>query len=171
MDEEIALFPLVFERTPHFGFQSPGSASRFMSEQHEAMQYKSIALLKFWQASLGKDELTSEESTTFIRTVKELVELYHEHVRKENEIIYTTANDDLLSPQDRQDMIEKIRGNRSEIVQTAYLGFEEPTYTLKGYTPVIVTGENEDAVSEEMIETEEEEEEQEDGDESKTDRH
>src|SRR5689334_18950687 len=35
MDEELALFPVVFEKTPHFGFQSPDSAKRFIEEQHE----------------------------------------------------------------------------------------------------------------------------------------
>jgi hemerythrin-like domain-containing protein len=158
MDEELALFPVVFEKSPHFGFQSPGSAARFMQDQHESMQYKSIALLKFWQTTMGKDQLTSDESTQFIHTAKELVELYREHVRRENEIIYTVANDDLLTPQDRLDIIEKVRENRSEIVQTAYLDFEEPTYTLKGYNPVIVAGESDDAVSGQTLESDDEEE-------------
>ncbi len=160
MDEELSLFPVVFAKTPHFGFQSPGSAKQFIEEQHEVMQYKSIALLKFWQTALGKDELSSDESTTFIHTAKELVELYREHIRKENEIIYTAANDDLLSPQERQDIIEKVRENRSEVVQTPYLDFEEPMYTLRGYNPVIVAGEESDAVSESEIESDDEQDEE-----------
>ena len=158
MDEEIALFPVVFAKTPHFGFQSPGSAKEFIEDQHEIMQYKSIALLRFWKESLAKDELSSDESTMFIHTAKELVELYREHIRKENEIIYTIANDELLSPQERQDIIEKVRENRSEVVQTPYLDFEEPIFTLKGYSPVIVSGDSEDAVSGSTIESEDDEE-------------
>lgn len=158
MDEELALFPVVFEKTPHFGFQSPESANRFIEEQHQIMQFKSIGLLRFWKESLAKNELTSDESTTFIRNAKELVELYREHIRKENEIIYTVANDDLLSPQERQDIIELVRENRSEIVQTPYIAFEEPTYTLKGYAPVIVSGGDSDAVSDSSIASEEEDE-------------
>ncbi|MFI5263288.1 MAG: hemerythrin domain-containing protein [Candidatus Kapaibacterium sp.] len=161
MDEEVALFPVVVEKIPHFGFQSPDSAKRFIEDQHEMLQYKSGALLRFWKESLGKNELSSDESTTFVRNAKELISLYREHVRKENEIIYTLANDELLSPQERQDVIEKIRENRSEVVQTAYLDFEEPTYTLKGYKPIIVSGGGEDAVSESTLESENEEEESE----------
>ena len=47
---------------------------------------------------------------------------------------------------------------RSEVVQTDFLGFEEPTYSLKGYTPVIVTADDGDAISETMIESEDEDE-------------
>jgi hemerythrin-like domain-containing protein len=161
MDEEIALFPVVVEKIPHLGFQSPDSAKRFIEDQHEMLQYKSTALLRFWKESLAKNELTSDESTTFIHNAKELIALYREHIRKENEIIYTLAHDELLSPQERQDIIEKIRENRSEVVQTAYLDFEEPTYTLKGYTPVIVSENGRDVISESTIEPDDEEEEEE----------
>ncbi|MEP7233905.1 MAG: hemerythrin domain-containing protein [Ignavibacteriota bacterium] len=153
-DEENALFPVVFEKTPHVGFQGAIAPNRFMQDEHELLQYKSIALLRFWKQALSKDELTSEDSTTFIQTAKELIGNYREHVRKENEIIYTVANDELLTPQERQDIIERVRQNRSVIVQTDYLAFDEPTYTLKGYSPQIVT-EGGDAISGSSLEGEE----------------
>lgn len=158
IDEEMALFPIVFEKIPHFGFQSPDSAKQFIEGQHEVMQFKSIALLRFWKQSLAKTELTSDESTTFIQTAKELVALYREHIRRENEIIYTVANDELLSPQERQQIIKMVRENRSEVVQTPYMDFDEPTFTLKGYKPIIVSQEDADAVSDSKISLEDDEE-------------
>src|SRR5947209_16038008 len=48
MDEEQALFPLIFHKIPHLGFQQQSSPIRFIEQQHELMQQHSISLLKMW---------------------------------------------------------------------------------------------------------------------------
>jgi len=160
-DEEEALFPIVLEKVPHIGFQQENSPMRFIQEQHQVMQLRSIDLLRIWKQTLAKNEISDEDAGKFILGVKELVGIYREHVRRENEIIYTTANDELLSPQEREEILGKIRELHGKQVISDYLPFDEPTFSLSGYAPVIVSGENEDAVSEQTVELEDDDEENE----------
>ncbi len=157
IDEENSLFPLVLEKLPHIGFQQDTTPMRFIHEQHEVMLIRSTALLRLWRQTLEKNEITDDEATQFLSGAKELTGILREHIRRENEVIYTTANDELLSPADRQQILESVRENHNKEVQTAFLAFDEPTYTLKGYSPVIVSGEREDAVSDTTIDSEDEE--------------
>ena len=157
IDEEVSLFPVVMEKIPRIGFQQSGSPFRFIHEQHEMMLQRSGELLRIWRQTLIKNELTDDEATKFISGAKELLEIIREHIRKENEIIYTTANDEFLSPAERQQILEEIRENHNKEVQTSFLAFDEPTYTLKGYAPVIVSGEDSDVVSDSTIEADDDE--------------
>src|SRR5207302_3312007 len=72
MDEEEALFPIIFEKVPHVGFQQRSSPIRFIEEQHTVMQQHSIDLLKIWRQTIAKDEITDEEANRFILGAKEL---------------------------------------------------------------------------------------------------
>ena len=157
IDEENSLFPLVLEKLPRIGFQQNTTPMRFIHEQHEVMLIRSTELLRLWRQTLEKNELTDDEATQFLSGAKELTGILREHIRRENEVIYTTANDELLSPADRQQILEGVRENHNKAVQTAYLGFDEPTYTLKGYSPVMISGDREDAVSDSSIESDDEE--------------
>jgi hemerythrin-like domain-containing protein len=160
-DEELALFPVIFEKVPHVGFQMQNSPIRFIHEQHDMMQMRSVELLKIWRQTLAKNELTDEEANRFILGAKELAEIYREHIRRENEIIYTTANDELLSPQEREAVMGMIREHHSKEVITPYFDYEAPVISDPFYRPVIVAGgANEDAVSEEELEVENDEDEE-----------
>jgi len=159
MDEEEALFPLIFEKVPHVGFQQPSSPIRFIEEQHTAMQQHSIELLKIWRQTIAKDEISDDEANKFILGAKELAAIYREHIRRENEIIYTTANDELLSPQERQNIIEKIREMHGKEVISGMFDYEAPVFSDPSYKPTYVAGaDNEDAVSDEEFEVEDEDE-------------
>jgi hemerythrin-like domain-containing protein len=160
-DEEEALFPLIFEKIPHVGFQQASSPIRFIHEQHDAMQMHSLDLLRIWKQTLAKNELSDDDANQFILGAKELAAIYREHVRRENEIIYTTANDELLSPQDRVNILAIIREHHAKEVIMPYFDYEAPVITDPFYKPVIVAGdENEDAVSQQELEVEGEEEEE-----------
>jgi hemerythrin-like domain-containing protein len=148
----------VLERVPHVGFQQSTTPTRFIHEQHEMMQLRANELILLWKKTLEKNEITNEEATQFIMGARELVTIFREHMRRENEVIYTTANDELLSPADRQKILEMIRENNSKEVMSDYLAYDQPTYSLTGYSPVIVTGDGQDAVSEEAIESDDDEE-------------
>ncbi len=156
IDEELALFPFMMDKIPHVGFQQSSSPIRFIQEQHEVMLLRATELLRIWKQTLAKNEITNDEATQFIMGARELVTNFREHMRRENELIYTTANDDLLSPSDRQKILEIIRENNSKEVMSDYLAYDQPTYSLTGYSPVIVTKDEEgDAVSEQSLEIEE----------------
>jgi len=164
-DEEMALFPLVFKKVPHVGFQMANSPIRFIHEQHEVMQMHSIELLQIWKQTLIKNELTDEEANRFILGAKQLAAIYREHVRTENEIIYTTANDELLSPQERESIMNTIREHHGAEVITPYFDYEAPVISNPAYSPKVVVGDDEnDAISGEELEVEEEGDEEETGD-------
>ncbi len=151
MDEELALFPIVLEKIPHVGFQHGETPIRFIHEQHEIIQRRTNDLIIFWKKTLDKPEISDAEAAQFIAGAKELVAIFRDHMRHENELIYTTANDDLLSPVDRQKILEMIRENNSKEVMSDFLEYDQPTYSLTGYKPVIVTGNSEDAVSDATV--------------------
>jgi hemerythrin-like domain-containing protein len=165
IDEELALFPYMLDKIPHVGFQQSSTPIRFIHEQHESMLLRATELLRIWKQTLAQKEITNDEATQFIIGARELVTNFREHMRRENELIYTTANDELLSPSDRQKILEIIRENNSKEVMSDYLAYDQPTYSLTGYSPIIVNkNEDGDAVSTESLDIEEDEEEGEEED-------
>ncbi len=128
-DEERALFPLVLEKVPHLGFQSKGSPSRFIHDEHEGMQQRSKALLALWKAALAQKTLNAEDEARFLETAAELIAVYREHIVRENAIIYTTANDELLSPVERIAVMMLVREHHSEKTVMPVLGFQDNPYT------------------------------------------
>jgi len=127
-DEERALFPLVLEKVPHLGFQSKGSPSRFIHDQHEGMQERSKALLTLWKACMEQHTLSPADETSFLEVGAELVSLYREQIAMDNGIIYTTANDNLLSPVERIAVMLLVREQHSEKTVTTVLGFTDSPY-------------------------------------------
>lgn len=159
-DEERALFPIVLEKVPHLGFQSKGSPSRFIHDEHEAMQQRSKALLSLWKAYLAQKSLTPEDEAKFLETAQELIALYREHIARENTIIYTTANDNLLSPVERIAIVLLVREQHSEKSVMPVLGFQD-----NPYEEVSETADTE-AISEDQLDSSiEEEDDGDDGDE------
>jgi hemerythrin-like domain-containing protein len=155
-DEEKALFPLVIEKVPHLGFQAKGSPTRFIHDQHEAMQERSKALLALWKAALSQKTLTPEDEQNFVRTGTELVALYREHISLENGIIYTTANDNLLSPVERIAIMMLVREQHSEKTVMPVLGFSDSPYEDAQEE------DSADAIADDVIDSEEGDEEEED---------
>lgn len=154
-DEERALFPLVVEKVPHLGFQSKGSPNRFIHDQHEGMQQRSQALLALWKAFLAQKSLTPADEARFLEVGAELVSVYREHIAMENGIIYTVANDNLLSPVERIAVMLLVREQHSEKTVTGVLSFSDSPYeSMQG-------SESTEAVSEDQLEVDDEESEDE----------
>lgn len=154
-DEERALFPIVFEKVPHLGFQSKGSPSRFIHDQHEGMQERSKALLELWKAAMAQKTLGEEDEKKFLETGVELAKLYREHIAMENRIIYTTANDSLLTPVERIAVMLLVREQHSEKTVMPVLGFSDSPYEDAGDDSP-----ESDAVSGEPFDVEEDENEE-----------
>jgi hemerythrin-like domain-containing protein len=156
-DEEEALFPVISEKIPHVGFQSNSSPIRFIQDQHEVMQAHATDLLRFWQQTLVKNEITDTEVNQFILGAKELAAIFREHIRRENEVIYTAANDELLSPEERQQIMETIREHHSKEVISGYFEYEAPVFSDPAFNPIYVAGDrHDDAIADEELEEDEE---------------
>ncbi|HYM20391.1 MAG TPA: hemerythrin domain-containing protein [Candidatus Kapabacteria bacterium] len=150
MDEERALFPVVLEKVTHIGFQSPTAPNRFIHEQHTIMQQRSKALLALWEGYLIQQSLSIEDEKRFLDIADELVKLYHEHITMENQIIYTAANDNLLTPPERIAIMLMIRELHSERTVMPVIGFENTIYD-----PLAEHGDD-TAVSKTIIDSDEE---------------
>ena len=59
----------------------------------------------------------------------ELLAVYKQHVAKENEIIYKLANEELLTPDERQEVMEGIVALNSPQSSTAILDYDQSNYS------------------------------------------
>lgn len=157
MDEEGSLFPVILEKVPSLGFQSSKTPSRFIHEQHEVMQERSKGLLSLWRSFHLQHTLTAEDETRFLEVADALIKLYHEHITQENALIYTAANDNLLSPTERIAIMLMIKDQHSNRSMTQYLDFEP-----SGITTNTIASEGTDVVSDSEIDVDEEDSEEED---------
>ena len=149
-DEARALFPVILEKVPHLGFQSPKEPYRFILEEHEVMQQRARALLAIWKGYLVQQSLSADDEKRFFDVSDELVKLYHEHIGMEDKIIYTAANDNLLTPAERIGIMLLIREMHSERTVTPVIGFESTIYDSAS------EDEDDSAISKNVIDVEEE---------------
>ena len=162
-DETELLFPLLADRVPHVGFQQPGSTIRFLIEGHEVLARQTNVLLHDWEVfrshphdpvSLGEAHAKhTVEDATFIKTGRELVRLYREHVALENERVYAVA-ETVLSGEQKLLLADKLLDRYANEAVTAFYNFDEPQFTDPRYNAQVVPTE---AIAD-PPETEEEEE-------------
>ncbi len=157
LDEEGSLFPVILQKVPSLGFQSSNTPNRFINEQHEVMQERAKGLLSLWRSFQIQHTLTTEDETRFLEVADALIKLYHEHVSIENALIYNAANDNLLSPTERMEIMQMIQNQHSNRSMTQYLDFEP-----SGIITNTIASEEPDAVSDEEINMDEEDSEEED---------
>ena len=76
-------------------------------------------------------------------------------------MIYTAANDELLSPQEREDILAKIQEMHGKEVISGMFDYDSPTFSQSDYQPILAKTEDEDAISQESVDVEDEEYEEE----------
>jgi hemerythrin-like domain-containing protein len=162
-DEEKAIFPMVMQKVPHTGFQPEHSSLRFVLEGHEVLTTKAEWLVKSWKSFA---EIPSEKQpallNAFVESVAELVTLYHEHIKTEEELVYSKANE-LLTPDERQVAMAIIRNNHAPVLATGVPTFDPPTTSMPLLSYTYGNSEGEEGESVEAVgeqpnwETEEEE--------------
>lgn len=119
-DEEEALFPIVRERVPKIGFQLPNAPIHFLTQGHETLQGRVEELVNTWRKF---KEGTEIDLKSFIAVARELVRLYQEHIKLEEETVYKIAND-VLTPYERVEILRLIRENHSH-----RLNMQAPTFS------------------------------------------
>lgn len=129
LEEERSLFPIVLEKVHSIGFQTPQTPSRFIHEQHEVMQERSKALLALWRGYMLQKELSPEDETRFVEVGLELIRLYREHVGMENAVIYSAANDELLSPAERIGILLSLQRQHGNQTIMPVLSFTDQPYS------------------------------------------
>lgn len=116
--EEDYLFPALVRRLPRIGFQQPDSPIRFLVEGHEVMQGRMESLVKAWRQFKRKDRDSasldasahrhSADDADFVSIAKELASLYRDHVKTEEEKVYSVA-DGMFDAEERAEMLDGIR--------------------------------------------------------------
>ncbi len=156
-DEEHSLFPVMAVKVPHTGFLAPGTPNRFMHEEHALMQERSKALLSMWKSFMLQQTHSPEEQARFVEISEALVKLYREHIGRENALIYTAANDELLSPTERIAIMLLIKEHHSNQNITPMIEFADQPYGVLEEETVEENGAS-DAISEQELPSSEEEE-------------
>ena len=163
-DETDFLFPALQARVPHMGFQQPDSPIRFLIEGHDILSKKMETLVHDWEAfrskSLDETALASAhavhaaEDAAFIANGHELVKLYREHVKLEEERVYSVA-DKVLSGSEKLELADRLRDVYDNEAITSFFNFDEPQFTDTHYNAQFIPTE---AIGEENLPEEEEEE-------------
>jgi len=152
-DEEEHLFPWVLEKLPHTGFQPKESPNRFLVEGHQVLQERAKELLHIWKEFTlgvdGKAFASAEEETHFLQASYDLIALLREHIATEDKLVYSKAND-LLTPQERQLVMEGIIRNHVAVVASTMPEYDRPTSSMPvgGFTLGTFSGINEYEVTE-----------------------
>lgn len=160
-DEEESLFPVLMSKLPSMGFQPKESPVHFLMQGHELMKQRVMAMIQVWRDFLAKaasatEELDPKSQQDFLANAKELISLYRDHMQFEEEKIYAYANN-LLSPMERIEILERIRQHHRREVWTEPQQYDTPTFTTG--IPIYDTV---DAVAEQYFEEPNDEEGEED---------
>jgi hypothetical protein len=143
--EEDCLFPVLVRRIPRMGFQQPDSPIRFLIEGHEVMQSRMEPLVKAWMqfkrkqrddASLARSaERHAKDDEAFCSVAKELAALYRDHVKMEEEKIYSVA-DGILDGSERAEILAGLRSMYDNEANTGVPTFGVPQFSNPNYTYV-----------------------------------
>ncbi len=129
MDEEKNLFPVLRDKIDPIGFQLPNTTPAFLIKEHEQLNYRARIINKAWEDFMKSGSVSVESEHLAIATAKELVSLYKTHMAEENKLIYTIANDELLSPSERIEIMKGIQEGHSPQIVTPMLQFDVPAYS------------------------------------------
>ncbi len=135
-EEEETLFPVLGEKLPSIGFRSATDPSKFLASEHFEMRRLTRDLTDIWKQFKTSNVATVEQSADFHRAGSELLAVYKQHVAKENEIIYKLANEELLTPDERQEVMEGIVALNSPQSSTAIFDYNPSDYSDASKTPL-----------------------------------
>lgn len=128
-EEEETLFPVLSDKLPSVGFRSANNPSKFLASEHFEMQRLTRDLTDIWNQFKTSNVATVEQAADFHRAGSELLAMYKQHVAKENEIIYKLANEELLTPDERQEVMEGILALNSPQSSTAIFDYDQSDYS------------------------------------------
>jgi hemerythrin-like domain-containing protein len=128
-EEEQTLFPVLSDKFPSIGFRSANDPSKFLSAEHFEMRRLTRYLTDIWNQFKTDPPTSVEQGADFQRTGAELLSMYKQHIAKENEIIYKLANDELLSPDEREDVMRGVVSLNSPESSTAILNYDQSDYS------------------------------------------
>ena len=133
-DEERHFFPILRKKITRVGFHRPNTTPAFLIKEHEELNHKARLISKIWEEFLKSGKATVENEQLALQSAKDLVAAYREHVADENELIYKTANDDLLSPAERIAIMAALQDDHDEEITTEIFEFDKPDYSLPNLT-------------------------------------
>ena len=128
-EEEETLFPVLGDKLPSIGFRSANDPSKFLAAEHFQMRHLTRDLSDIWNQFKTMKSANVEQLADFLRSGSELLAVYKQHVAKENEIIYKLANEELLTPDERQEVMEGIVALNSPQSSTAILDYDQSDYS------------------------------------------
>jgi hemerythrin-like domain-containing protein len=151
-EEEETLFPVMSDKLPSIGFRSANDPSKFLSSEHFEMRRLTRNLTDIWNQFKTSNAANLEQAANFQRIGAELLSVYKQHIAKENEIIYKLANEELLSPDEREEVMKGIVALNSPQSSTAILDYDQSDYSdvTKSDIGTSIT----DAVSEDEVDSE-----------------
>lgn len=150
-EEEETLFPVMSEKLPSIGFRSQDDPSKFLAGEHFEMRRLTRALNDISNQIRQSGASNLDQAAEFQRTGAQLLAVYMQHIAKENEIIYKLANEELLTPDERETVMEGIVALNSPQSITSILNYEQ-----SGYGESVQPGsadETTDAVSEDTLDS------------------
>ncbi len=130
-DEERSLFPILMKKMPHFGFQPRNSPSDFILTSHDVMNQHAESLVVLWHLYMdkGREVYAGVSTKPFYDTATELAKIIRDHIEIENREVYANAND-LLTPNERNRIMETIRQRHRSSVEMPTPVYDEPTATI-----------------------------------------
>ena len=143
--EEAYLFPALERKLPRMGFQNADSPIRFLIEGHDVMTNRMIPLVKAWTQFKRKDrdgaslaesaQRHTAEDAEFVAVAHELAAMYRDHVKTEEEKIYSLA-DKLLGDAEREEILDGIRSDYDNQAVSSAVYFDRPQFSNPQYNIV-----------------------------------
>jgi hemerythrin-like domain-containing protein len=124
-EEEETLFPVMSAKLPSIGFRSANDPAKFLSSEHFEMRRLTRTLTDIWNQFKVSSTINVEQIADFQRAGTELLAVYRQHIAKENEIIYKLANEELLSPDEREFIMNGIVNLNSPQSTTAMFNYDQ----------------------------------------------
>jgi len=151
-EEEETLFPVLSDKLPSIGFRSANDPSKFLSSEHFEMRRLTRYLMDIWSQFKASSAMNIEQAADFQRVGAELLLVYKQHIAKENEIIYKLANEELLSPDEREEVMKGIVALNGPQSSTSILNYDQSDYSDTSKSDITTT--LADAVSEDEVDLE-----------------
>lgn len=134
-EEEETLFPVMSQKLPSIGFRAPEDPSKFLAAEHFEMRRLTRNLNDISNQARKSGAANLEQSAEFQRVGAQLLTVYKQHIAKENEIIYKLANEELLTPEERETVMEGIVALNSPQSMTSMLEYEQSEFSDESKSP------------------------------------
>jgi hemerythrin-like domain-containing protein len=136
--EEEYLFPVLVRKLPRMGFQYEDSPIRFLVDGHDVLQARMIPLVSAWTQFKRKDRDAaslaasagrhSDEDKQFVAVARELASLYRDHIKMEEDRVYTVA-DKMLGSDERVEIMAGLRSEYDNEAVTGSVYFDPPQFS------------------------------------------